>query len=577
MSLSIHNFELWFDRRGRAARAQALDRVAEKLNGLAGSTEQEFLRLGERLQEMVKAAQEHRAEITGLLQRVEGSSGPALAGVLDEVSRWSRLMNVQQGEACRFRGVLAVVAAVREPLGALSGVVRSLRVMGTLTRVESAHLGAQAAGFNALADEVSNLADAIDTKSSAILDAAHDVAELLSATQKTVAEIDHKHAAILETMTAECAGSVGEIREEEERLREITCSTGEQYASFAETVGDIVAALQIHDSTRQRVEHIVDGLRSASGGAADRSAAGHVVELQALQLGETRAAFLDAVGQIVADVDRLAAHVANCTNMAGQLLSARANSQRSFMAGLESRLEAIASSLCEMAASREAVRTAVERVRKACTQMTDFVSDIEAIGGRMLRLALNAEIQAVHLAETGVVMEAVASGIRSTSERALESARAADRALREVNLAASRMNACRDGEAAEGACSLAPRIRELSSELKTADQESGRLLALLAQGSDLLSREVASVRQGITAGRVFDEVSESCLVSLRDIVTKLTPRNVGAKKSIDALLHSGSYTMHAERAVHQAFAGTPHIAAEQACEAGELGQNVELF
>lgn len=203
----------------------------------------------------------------------------------------------------------------------------------------------------------------------------------------------------------------------------------------------------------------------------------------------------------------------------------------------------------------------------------------------MLRLALNAEIQAVHLAETGVVMEAVAEGIRATSDSASESARAAGQALRAVELAASKMNALTSSGAGADpaeASALGGRIRQLVSDLESADGSSTRILASIARGSGDLSVKVASLREGLTAGPRFAEVSQACLDSLEQIAAAVTATEAAKKTSSRELAQAtGNYTMHAEREVHNEFLGVPSAAAQGVQpgeqQAADFGDNVELF
>jgi hypothetical protein len=214
--------------------------------------------------------------------------------------------------------------------------------------------------------------------------------------------------------------------------------------------------------------------------------------------------------------------------------------------------------------------------------MSAFVAEIETVGERVLRLALNAEIQAVHLAGTGVVMEAVAEGIRSTAENASESAQAAGQALRKIEYAARDKNPATSGcwgayGEEGGPKQLAARIRRLASELKSEDVKRMETLSSIAASAGDLCGEISELQQSITAGLVFDQGVGACLHALRGLASSVPTRN--AKARMDTVVHAaGRYTMRAEREAHNDFVGAIDSGiASQPQHASEFGENVELF
>lgn len=570
-------FRLWAVTSRAAAVDGVLRRVTAELSGLAGSTEREFLHVGEQLQEIVTRAKEQRSHIAGLLDTVAEGTGESLSGALDGISRWTANAGAADAGAGRFRELKPVVRAVCEPLQGLKHAVRALRFMGVVTRVESARLGAQAAGFDALAAEVTNLADAIDGRSNAILDAVKGVSEVLRRTENIVMQSMGRQREEISVMAAECAESLEEMRQEDRRASEVTRSTHERYDAFAEEVGNIVAALQSHDSARQAIDHIVEALSEAAGclarGTGDAS---NLIELQAGQLARTGQTFVAAVEGIRSDLERLAKAVDETAREARGLLDGRGSSRQSWIGNLQRRFVTMASAVSEWAQSRNAITQAAAEVQQACSRMSGFVTEIEGLGDRMLLLALNAEIQAVHLAETGVVMESVAEGIRATSQTASAGAREAGHALRRIETATAGIREQADDGAGSGAEVLAVRIRQLAAELESADAQSAQILASIAAGSETLSQEVGALRASITAGRTFDETVNDCLGALAEIAGGLKR---GKAVSAGVVAHAASkYTMHAEREVHAAFVGaTAADGQEAAADASGLGENVELF
>ena len=160
------------------------------------------------------------------------------------------------------------------------------------------------------------------------------------------------------------------------------------------------------------------------------------VALQSAQLREAREAFLAAVGKIKTELEAIGETFAGLAWTARELAGAAPGVTAHFDRDLERHAAGIEQAVAEWVASRRALGEAAGEVDRACASMSGFVAEIESVGQRMLRLALNAQIQAVHLAASGVVMEALAEGIREVSQKASASAAAAGESLREVETAA---------------------------------------------------------------------------------------------------------------------------------------------
>ena len=349
-------------------------------------------------------------------------------------------------------------------------------------------------------------------------------------------------------------------------------------------VGGVVLELQIHDSTRQRVEHVQEALTRLAVDFASRAGAADAppgVALQGAQLREARETFLAAVGNIKTELQAIGETLAGLAWKVREQADSAPGSGGQFDQDLERHAAGIKQAIAEWVASRRALGEAAGEVELACVRMSSFVAGIENVGQRMLRLALNAEIQAAHLAASGVVMEAVAEGIREVSQKASASAAGASGSLRDVERAAGRLSAAVDtGIEGDRAGEMASRTCRLAAEVAVRIGESRGLLGSLAGCGDAMAAEIQALRRGIVADRVLGEVSAECLEALEEIVATARPAaGSPAPERRPAPDTTGSYTMHAERDVHDSFIGARAVPAVVAppIPASEFGANVELF
>ena len=100
----------------------------------------------------------------------------------------------------------------------------------------------------------------------------------------------------------------------------------------------------------------------------------------------------------------------------------------------------------------------------------------------------------------------------------------------------------------------------------------------LAAHGDALAGDIQALRSGVDVDRVLADISADCLGALAKIDAPVRAGELAERRS--ALRRTeGSYTMHAERHVHDAFTGAGAIraAAPVSEVVSEFGVNVELF
>jgi methyl-accepting chemotaxis protein len=581
---------VWFSRGAASARAElqrTLLDVSGRLAGLSEATERDFLAVGEKLQAIHHGIREETECLGGLLERSGSEREGCLAQALNEVAQWAR----QAGDAADCGELLAALApvarAVTAPVAELQISLRALRVMGIMTRVESARLGSDAAGFEGLAIRADEMAGGIGRKAEDMLGAVGELGGLLDQSSRMVGEMSRLQQAELMRLTGECAAGFGELRREHARAGEFARSAGAARGEVAARIGELVVALQCHDSTRQRLEHIGAALETM---AADPFVGGAAaVELQARQLREASQAFAGEFTRIASGLDDLASRAAALSMLARDFAgSDTCAGDGSPALAIEKRFAEAGAQMGRWIASRGSMAEAVGKVDQKCSEMSGFISEIEAVGAQMLWVALNAEIQAARLAASGAVMEAVAQGIRRVAQSACAAAAGAGEALRRLEAAAGALATTLHRDAAGDAGragDLAGHIERIVSGLATSGAEHRRLLASLASSGDRLAEETAALRQNMRADRVMAETSADCLASLEGIASRVRglERSGGGQPPWLSLAQS-RYAMHAEREVHASFTAKLAVspppspsARKRAAEESELGANVELF
>ena len=140
-----------------------LGEMAVELKVVAGTTEDEFLSIGGRLQDFYQRgvgisslASKMVGEVAG--EQVSEAMG-GLGKMIDDMGRYVDNAQEEIGHSsATLQEILSLLGQVAEPLSGFKKVNKVLRVLGISTKIESTRLGQRGAGFETLASDVGDLA-----------------------------------------------------------------------------------------------------------------------------------------------------------------------------------------------------------------------------------------------------------------------------------------------------------------------------------------------------------------------------------------------------------------------------------
>ena len=240
-----------------------LREVSAALSDLGRRTEGEFLSVGENLREVharAKAVSEKASSAAALASGAEIVS--AIEGLRAMVGRMNVFLSRSGSEAARneeaLRRVGRILGEVRAPLMEFKKVVRSLRVLGVSTKIESARLGQRSGDFRTLAESVGNLATLIESKSDNLVERATDLDTSIGDTLSRV--LDHE-AALRErarAILADASNSLAALVDAQGKGAETAKAVSDRSSGISGDIGAVVTSMQFHDITRQQIEHVVD-------------------------------------------------------------------------------------------------------------------------------------------------------------------------------------------------------------------------------------------------------------------------------------------------------------------------------
>lgn len=593
--------------------------VSSRLGSVSASTEDEFLAIGARLQDFYQRAGEITTTVSSLVDRLGGEKGSAsmngLADILNDLESHLADARNESGRQS-LETILQSLDRITTPLTGFSRMNKSLKMLGVYTKIESSRLGENSAGFESLTKDVSRLSDEVIGKADAILlqkdqlaadirNALAEVVNMGAEKQDSIQAVLGKTRQSLQTLTSivdRCSSSAGAISLSSEVV--------------TENLGQVVVALQAHDTVRQQIEHVAESLNELAGrqpgpgllqheNSDDRDhlavETGMSCEIQAAQLRHASAELRNAVESIIASLREIAVKEGGMSSDTVELVGVTDQAGSSFFTEMGNDLTEVVTMLSAAAATSRKLSEVMTAATGMMGEIFHFVDDIENIVYAIKLIALNFLIQADGLGGRGGGLGVLAEAISRLSVEAREQAEGVTGILLEIKALTDDLCRKVGAEAAAMEARVGEMRQEVEGMLASLQEMKGEMAQELTRANAMvqeLSADIEEVVSGITVHQKVAAVigeAETVLAAITQEAKALMPADKWALETEKLRAADSRYTMHSERHIHaavlngqpdapppsggQPLLGPPQEAAAAAPQGGsdDLGDNVELF
>jgi DNA repair exonuclease SbcCD ATPase subunit len=522
--------------------AGALRNIEADLAGISTATESVFLLTGERLMALQVRASEIAVRTSGIAEILADDQGAQ--AILDEVLSSSQTQFQTNDLNASTQELRENANAVRHAIEAFGSVATVFYALGVKTRIESAHSERVGATFEDLANSVIRLSRQIQEQIGTISDSAAILLETTTQGADEVRRVARNHQENLGSLGSEATAQLSKIRDHRGHVAEAAKRLASRFDKISRAVADVVIALQSHDIVRQQVEHVLESLRRfGPDGSADLNFA-DIAAVQAAQLDHSRATFENSVKQIRHALVQIESNIGEVEKESAHLLGLSGASEASYLSNIRSHLASILGIVNSNAAAEHRLAEATASVDVRVAEITPKIGGLDTISIHMQHLALNATIQAVGLAQDGVVFKIVADTIRENAKEAEATFDSLEKRLSRMRDSASslrQMIAARGG-LEEQAAQLRLSIDLLSSVQDEAHEGYTRTVELTAWLKQHISETIGTFGTQQNSMEILSAASEM----LREISA-----DASLNGAADADRLTSIYTMQSERDVHQ--------------------------
>ena len=534
----------------------SIEEVSSRIEGSFARAGNELGRGRAIFQDLSEALAALSAEFSGA--QIEGAS----QAIHDIAGRLNGLAAALPTQSVLLGQLGQATAKASDLLDPLFKHVQMISIIARSARIEAASLAEDRENFLAFTQEAFELAKEVQQS---LEGCARDHKLLYRAIGTALVQqkdFDQRYRDQLHAAGGELITAYSDLRQQRKKGIDLAGLAGSSTRRMAEAVGRSIVSLQAGDSTRQRLEHVCDGLRlvgdAAPGLAPGFDASGAaslnadlVSGLQAMQLRDTQREFERDIAEIARSLSAILVDAASMVCQGQSLYGGKGNDQSSFLARIREIL-AQASTLittCEAAGkcvddALSLVEDTLGKFRDALAELSEAVVDITLIG-------MNASLKAAHLGRKGNAFVVIANELKLTAEQVsggvgrltpiLETIKEAAKDIKElrvqsdpaqlVKLEPAILGALREIEAGNGRLSkLIGRLVEEGTEFEQLIKSAQDLMSELGKGAETLpgvARLLGSSKAAIVVPGEDDEAA------LNGIFAR--------------------YTMERERVVHREF------------------------
>lgn len=587
-----------------------ISEVVENLLALNASTEEEFLLAGSKLNDYKLRCKKLIEDSTELSNELSGEILMEKISGINEMSKefLNQFKSNSEENKLSFKLMEEIEVQLGSVMSEIHGfkkIIKTLKTLGVATLIESARLGDDAAGFNALATDVESLADNIEEKSLQIDKETKQLLKLISDTIGNNISLGKQQEEKIRTIISELGTDLN-VLEEKHNVRlntveHILTDSG----NINNDVSQVVTSVQFHDITRQQIEHVIESLTKASDELSEitpetsmddvnriLALARDISRLESAQLENSGQIFIEAVENIKTSLKDIQKSIGNISTEIGSFLSDSDDGGNNFLSEIAEGLKNVNLVLEESSSINNQVKASLLEVGETVKNLSHFLHLIEEIGEEVELLAINANIKAAHTGSEGAALGVIADSIQKLSSEAMNQTILVSKPLKKITNEARSLTS--DGEAAEVRDKIEANIKTITVEMENAlttiqgiNVSSSESMGELNNDTDNLQRDINDLDENINIHNETATVVENCIQILNAVIDDCLSEigedhRVENKEILDKIV--SSYTMLSERKIYSIINDDTDIQSEMdegeyqmESEESGLGDNVELF
>ena len=548
--------------------ADPLSKVLRDLAVPRQRIEGAFLDVGQHLIDASRLLGGITATFDALAARLEGAEAEGALGASEALAR--RILAIT-GSANRethdLSALIAAIAVIRRPIMELSGAVKSVSLVAIGTRICAAQLSGSGKDFVAFTTDIAHLSE----RATATITNFAAVYERLTVTLRAAdarrAMLDTTQGRALGGLTERLEASLLATAEHRRQAVGASGKIGQLFGRISAGIAAVITALQIGDSTRQRIEHVEEGLASLLEPAArlaempsgeDPAVIAAMCRLQSAQMEQATQDFEQGTIRVVEIIRQLGSDAGDIVAQSRQIHEETVEASTFALAGLFEEVRRACALMRECEAARAELDRASEAVNTSLQDLVRCVRSVQDIKGEMHILGINMGLKCAQLGAEGRTLNVISQELRELAEKTVVHAQKAVEGLNEAFPHAQSLTATAAETALGDIEQLEGEVRRFATMPQTDCGLAEALDLLVREGTDVV-KLLSKAAEQTSFQKEIGSTLRAAIAAINRIRTDAhAATGTGdvnlAEEAAFAQL-KGRYTMASERALHDQFAG----------------------
>lgn len=543
-----------------------LSAISEQLSGPRQTIEQTFLDMGHRLLECTRLLNDVTAAYAGMPAALDSAAFNTAARALETIRSQVATLAARHADERRTIGrLIAMAEHVSTPVTDLRRTVRTIRLIAVNARIVVAGLHGLDGDFAVLTTDMADLSRNVEGAVADFVGSYERLTTTLTVARGASAAFSARHGGTLAAISGQIDAHLMTVDHYRARAAQKAREHEDRTGQLRSGVSAAVAALQIGDITRQRIEHVEQALAALGAGLdgngratcpAGNETLSMVSRLEAAQVEE-------AIDDFVAQVGGLATSLGGLADDAGAMMRAGNDEAEVLLSAGGTALGAINNNLkgiCALFDDFEATHAELDRVAGdvalSLTGMIGHLEAIRAIERQVRMLGFNIAIQCTRIGDDGRALRVVARNLQELAGETVAAAGAIMSGLAEAD-ATARLLAEHHGS--ETAGDLAALKDEAGTAIASFEIVARRLrdhAAVMAKAGPRAVDLLRNAAGDVSGRRDFCDDWRAALIRLQALASSCpeAPDAAALDATLIACLRA-LYTMDSERRLHDRLLG----------------------
>jgi hypothetical protein len=556
-----------------------LQQVLAPVARSATSIERAFLQAGDSLNRGLSLFEQLGGSLSTLMQELSSGGMAEASGALERLS--AELTGIGRRlpeDAATLQGLVAGNETIARGLDSLLENLRMMTIVARSFRIEAVVFG-ETSGLDSFTQDIGHLTNTVQNEVSRCAADHAKLTEQLRQVERAQVALDRDFREKLLALARELTETFGLIQERQRAGLDLMEDVAARSSRITQAAGMAMISLQAGDSTRQRLEHIAEGLKLAEALSDPEGEAGPDVPaeakapaltalfgLQAVQLQDTVEGFAEDVRQIDEALDGLQRDTHQLVDGGRATYGGAGQGSDSFLALFKARLSSAAEFLRACEASRHSVEHATLDLRGTLGDLNETILTLSATSLDLVLVGLNAGLKAGRLGSAGSSLVVIADEMKRLGQTISREAPELITVFDDVRQTSHCLD--RENPAAEGSASAVAEVAAILVALDIGDQKIAAFLRALGQKVGTVDADLTGARRQFGLAVAMNDD----LLAASDTLAGLASRGDGAGDPQEGIrwadsLMAPKYTMAREREIHARHfgieAGAPEAAAPE--------------